>query len=240
MEEFLLDSSFFIIMIIFIQIIFLVLFIIIVRTIIMTIKRRLSNNFFKKSIVVNEVTSNNKIKKVYNDVSKGELSEFNIEDINDLKNFFYDIFVEFENAYNNLDYNKMKILSTKQLYNNYYTGINLNLKSGKKRIIKNIERKNVIIYELFSSMLKQTASVMIEVSYINYMQDKTGKVMSGNPVEKITEKFEVEFRKEFEKHDITECPTCGAEIIGNKCEFCRSYVKSEEFKINSIKRIIDK
>lgn len=201
------------------------------------------NKQFKENVVINTVKPGNKYKRIYKDVSNKELKEFNVVDINDLKDFFYGIFFEFETAYNSLDYNKMKILSTSQLFNNYYTGIDLNLKAGKKRIIENIERKNVVVYEFFSSMLKQTASVMIEISYLNYMRDKKGNVILGSSTDKITEKFEVEFRKEFREEfkekEITICPTCGASVVGNKCVYCRNIIKENEFKISSIRKIIE-
>ena len=39
--------------------------------------------------------------------------------------------------------------------------------------------------------------------------------------------------------DVIKCPNCGAGIVGNKCEFCRSILDNVEFKISSIKKIID-
>jgi len=57
----------------------------------------------------------------------------------------------------------MKLLSTKQIYQKYYTGISLDLKMGNKKVISNIERKNVVIFELDSTVAKQIASTMIEI-----------------------------------------------------------------------------
>lgn len=209
-----------------------------------SIKRKNNRNYFKNNIIVNKkIETNggkvNKYQRTYNDVSKEALQRFNTDDINSLKEYFYDMFLKFETAYNNLDYNMMKILSTKQLFQNYYTGMSLDLKVGKKKIISGIEKKKVIIFELDSTVAKQIASVMIEISYLNYTIDKNGYVVNGNRNQKITEKFEVMFRKDFEKKDVIECPNCGAEIIGNKCSFCRSTIKNIEFKISSIKRIVD-
>lgn len=209
-----------------------------------SIKRKTNRNYFKNNIIVNKkietkTGKGNKYQRTYNDVSKSDLEKFNTDDINVLKDYFYGMFLEFENAYNNLDYNMMKILSTKQLYQNYYTGMSLDLKVGKKKIISDIEKKKVIIFELDSTIAKQIASVMIEISYLNYTIDKNGYVISGSRNQKITEKFEVMFRKDFERKDITECPNCGAEIVGNKCNFCRSTIRNVEFKISSIKKIVD-
>lgn len=214
------------------------------RYIINSIKRRANRNYFKNNVVINpkvgtSIDNKDNCHRTYEDVSKEVLEKFNTEDINLLKDYFYDMFLSFENAYNNLDYNIMKILSTKQLYQNYYTGISLDLKAGKKKIISDIEKKKVIIFELDSTIAKQVASLMIEISYINYTIDKNGYVISGNRNQKITEKFEVVFRKDFEKKDVINCPNCGAEIVGNKCSFCRSTIKNVEFKISSIKKIID-
>ena len=214
------------------------------KTISNIIKRKSTHNYFKNNIVSNtnidEIGQGTKYQKTYNDVSKSDLAKFNTDDINALKDYFYDIFLDFENAYNNLDYNIMKILSTKRMYQNYYTGISLDLKSGNKRVIKDIERKKVVIFELDSTIAKQVASVMIEISYINYMMDKNGYISSGSRDNKATEKFEVVFRKDFnQKSEITKCPNCGAEVDGVRCSFCRSRIKNVEFKIDSIKKIVN-
>ena len=46
-------------------------------------------------------------------------------------------------------------------------------------------------------------------------------------------------RKEFERNPITRCPNCGANLKGNKCDYCKSKIKDVEFKISSIKKIVD-
>ncbi len=130
-----------------------------------SIKRKNNRNYFKNNIIVNKkIETNagkvNKYQRTYNDVSKEALQRFNTDDINSLKEYFYDMFLKFETAYNNLDYNMMKILSTKQLFQNYYTGMSLDLKVGKKKIISDIKKKKVIIFELDSTVAKQIASVI--------------------------------------------------------------------------------
>lgn len=217
---------------------------VVIRSIVQVFRRKGNYRYFKNNVVtINSSlnkSNNSKYQRNYNDVSKEKLDAFNVSDINDLKDYFYEIFVKFEKAYNNLDYNAMKMISTKQLFQNYYTGMNLNIKAGQKKIIDNIERKKVIIYELDSTIAKQTASIMVEISYITYTIDKNGFVISGNRDIPVTEKFEVEFRKEFEREIISNCPNCGAVIEGDKCAFCKSTIENNEFKISSIKRIIDK
>lgn len=223
------------------------IFWIIIKSIGKAIKKAATQKFFKNNVVV---TNSNVLEKNYSnlaslkkgeyvDISKEQLSEFNTEDLETFKDYFYKLFLKFENAYNNLDYNMMKTLSTKQLYQNYYTGITLDLEAGNKRIIDSIQKKKIIIFETFSSTAKQVVSAMIEISYITYMINKDGKIIKGSRDNKITEKFEVTFRKDFEKQDIQKCPNCGANVVGNRCEFCRTNVKNVEFRISNIKRIIE-
>lgn len=219
-------------LIIFVFVIRYYIIILIFKTVIQTIRNAKSKKiqqYFKSSVVSNST--------MYKDVTKNELQIFNTDDLDGLKDKFYSLFLKFENAYNNLDYSLMKTLSTNQLYQNYYTGISLDLENGKKRIIDEIEKKKVIIYSIDSTIAKQTVSAMIEISYLNYVINKDGYIVSGNRKSKITERFEVVFRKDFNREKIKNCPNCGANISGNKCEFCRTIIDNEEFKISSIKRI---
>lgn len=223
--------------------IFITIFLyIIIGKIINKFCRRKSHIYFKNNVVKNDNylanLKNKTNKNIFKDISSDILKTFNTDNIDSLKDFFYDMFYKFEIAYNSLDYNIMKTLSTKQLFNNYYTGITLDLKSGQKKVISDIERKEVIIYGLDSTIARQTACVMIEISYITYTIDKNGDIISGNRNKRITEKFDVTFRKVFEKEDIKKCPNCGATIVGDKCEYCRTTLQNVEFKISNIKKII--
>lgn len=223
------------------MIITILMFIFIIKIIITSIRRGMNCKYFRNNVVNTGAYNGDTtlVKNRYVDVKKDKLAMFNTDDINSLKKYFYDMFEKFEKSYNNLDYNIMKSLSTKQLYNNYYTGIKLDLNAGKKRIIEDIKKEKVVIYELDSTTIKQTASLYIEVSYINYIIDRSGKVISGSREDPMKEKFEVTFRKDFEKNDVTKCPNCGANVGGNICEYCRTPLNVSEFRISNIKRIID-
>ena len=180
-------------------------------------KRTKINSYFATNIV------DDRRKQDYEDVSKEVLNKMNISNIMDLKKHLYTIFEEFEYAIDQEDFKEMKRLSTPQNYNNYHTSMTLN--KDKKRYIKNIQRRSMIIFELDTTSVKQSASAMIEISY------------NSSPVTTTIEKFEVIFRKDYKK-DITNCPNCGAPLKGNKCEFCNSEIDTNDFKIHNIKKII--
>ncbi len=215
---------------------------IVVNIIIDTFRRNSIIKFFKDTVVLSKELQGDSTrgkKNFYIDVSKNKLDRLNVDDIAVLKDYLYDIFYRFETAYNDLDYGNMSNLATKQLFQKYYTGITLNLKVGRKKVINNINRENVIIYEVDSTSSKQMASAMICISYISYVTNKDGSLYSGNREKPITERFEVEFRKDFEQ-EVTNCPNCGAKLNGNKCDYCETVIGSNDFKISAIRRIEEK
>ena len=61
----------------------------------------------------------------------------------------------------------------------------------------------------------------------------------SNKDSKITESFEVIFRKNFGDDTPTNCPNCGAPISSEKCEFCNTVINNVDFRIASIKKIIN-
>ena len=222
---------------------FIFVWVTIIKIVFRIIKQTINIAFFKKSVIKNtddffkpnkEVTF-----KDFKDVDKDKLAIFDTDDINKLKDYFYEMFLNFENAYNTLDFNKMHDLLTNQLYQNYYTGLSLNMKYGEKKIVENVKKKNMLIYDIDSTSYKQVVCTIIEISYISYTTNKNCQIIKGSKEHPITEKFEVIFRKDFQKNPITKCPNCGATVINNICEYCRTTLKNEKFKIHSIRKIID-
>lgn len=224
-------------------ILFIFVWVTIIKIVFRIIKQTINMVFFKKSVIKNmdkffksskDVNANG-----FKDVSKNKLAIFDTDDINKLKDYFYEMFLNFENAYNTLDFNTMHDLLTNQLYNNYYTGLSINMRYGEKKIVENIKKKSMLIYDIDSTSYKQVVCTIIEISYISYTTNKNGQIIKGSKEKPITEKFEVIFRKDFQKESITKCPNCGATVINNICEYCRTPLKTEKFKIHSIRKIID-
>ncbi len=219
---------------------FIFIITVIMRAMISSVRRTNIHDEFKKNVINTFQTSaDGEVKFRHKDIKKEKLATFNTDNLEGLKDMFYNQFLQFEKAYNNLDYHTMRIVSTKQLYYNYYTGITLDLRAGDKRIIDDIERKNMIIYDLYSTQQKQEVFTEIEIEYINYVIDKKGNIKSGSRTEKIRERFEVVFRKDFEEENVRICPSCGARVVGNKCDYCRTIIDDVDFKISSIKKIVE-
>ena len=193
------------------------------------LKKKNNRNYFKDNVVTT--------KKDYKDINPSDLAGFDITDVSKLKVYLFDIFDRFEKAYNSLDYNTLYNLSTPDLYNKYHTNLVVNSKLDEKRIIEQVELKRMIIFSASSTEKQQRVISVIEMSYINYIQNSKGRILRGEPNKKITEKFEVEFIKSLNGTDSYRCPNCGANTSGTKCDYCKSTIECD-FKIDSIKKII--
>lgn len=219
--------------------------IIMIVLVITTIAKRTNNaKFFKQNVIVSNAAVGSKaFENNYKEVSKAQLSKFGIDDINDIKNYLYEIFYNFENAYNNLDLQEMKRYSYEQLCENYITGIKLDKKLGKKKVISDITKIETLLTQLDSTKHKQMATMIITINYLNYIVDKKGDLISGDRVSHITETFEVEFRKDRDENRPLNCPNCGGKIDSDDviCDYCSSPIgSSDEFRIYSIRKIISK
>lgn len=213
-----------------------------IKLIINECRRSYNRQYFKSNVRFNDlVVSPDKSSFVYHDIDKAKLSEFNTDNLLAFKDYFYQIFLNFENALNSMDYEMMKYLSSPQVFQNYHLGMKLDSERGIKRIIDNINRKEVIVYETLSSSVKQVVSVYIEIEYVNYVINNKGEVISGDRYKKITEQFEVTFKNDYSKDvDVKRCPTCGAPVTKSKCEYCRNPIPNSSFKICNIKRIVNR
>lgn len=202
-------------------------------------KRSITRSYFKENVITVSHDSQRLRRSLYKPLTNKEIEAYHINNVEAFKDMLFEIFKTFENAYNSLDYNMMKINSTSEIFNNYYTGISLDLKIGKKKVIEDVKRSSLIIYEMYSSNQKQIVSTVIEIAYKTYTLNKEGFVISGDRSRVISEKFEVIFRKNYEHEDLIKCPGCGATVTGTICEYCRTPIKLENYKISSIKKIVD-
>ena len=204
-----------------------------VRVIKENIRRTQNINYFASTIITNALNYR------YQDVSKAKLSEYNIDDIGSLKNSLFLLFERFEKAYNSLDINTMKQISTPELFEHYNTGIQLNIKDGKKKVIDDIKRKKIIVFSMNSTPSAQTIKALITISYITYIVGKDNYLITGSKENPIEESFEVTFQKTYHHENFTKCPTCGATVSGDICEYCRNTIKDTEFKISSIRKVLE-
>lgn len=171
----------------------------------------------------------------YKDVPKEQIKKYNIENLNDLKIEFYDTFLKFIEASNNLDLLKLKGLCSSHFFQNFQMGLNLENKKDKRRIIELINKKEIIIHKIRGNVGSEVYSVLINIDCLDYKIFNDGKILSGSKGNVIDKKYNIVFKKQ-SKVD-TVCLNCGAKLIKGKCPYCKTVFNDNKYKINSLKEV---
>ena len=209
------------------------------------IKKRQNKKEFKNTVIHKNGYINNgnyylnRIQDAYIDIDNYKLKDFDSNDLEALKLYFGSLFLEFEKAYNNIDYKTLYNLCTHSLYSLYSSDLNVKSKLCQKKTIDNVEIEKMVIYNSVKDEKEHKVYVMIRINSINYTQNAYGTVIAGNAYSKTSEEFIVTFIKMANiKDESVRCPNCGAMINSTKCEYCNTEFKQYDFKICSINKLV--
>ena len=106
-----------------------------------------------------------------------------------------------------------------------------------KTDIKDIKKNKILVYDLYKSDERQMLYAFIEITYVTYFISKEGKIVRGSE-KPIKERFDVTYTKKYSSEDVIKCPNCGNSVLGSTCSYCRTNLRNQDFKIDSIKRNI--
>ncbi len=205
------------------------------------IRKRKNKQQFKNSLIYKNNGRNyfNDIKDTYIDIDEYKLKHFDTNDLGALKNYFGNLFLEFEKAYNNVDYNTLYNICTRSLYNLYRSDLDVKTKLLQKKTIDNVVINKMVIYNSTKNEDEHKVYVMIAIDSINYLQNSNGKIIAGNAVNKIHEEFIITYVKQLKKDEkSSRCPNCGAMINSTKCDYCNTEFKEYDFRICSINKLV--
>lgn len=198
------------------------------------VKKNSNRKAFKKTLIQRE-----SVKDTYIDIDDYKLGYFDTNDLGTLKNYFGGLFLDFEKAINNIDYNTLYNICTPSLYELYSSDLKVNLKLGEKKFIEDPKIEKMVIYNTTKNKTEQIVSVMLRLESRNYTMNQSGRITSGNSLNPVHEEFIVNFIKKFKKdEESSRCPNCGAMIKNTKCEYCNTEYKQYDFRINSISKLV--
>lgn len=130
----------------------------------------------------------NTIKKNTNDIIVSQFENNDIKRIEqeyneNLKNMIYEIFCNLQMASMNFDYETLKRLLTDELYNSYYTSLEVLRNKSKRNIFKGFE----FINANFVEKLENNITIELKVKFYGYIVDiKNKEIIKGSKDEKIT------------------------------------------------------
>lgn len=180
-------------------------------------KKRYNNFFNFKDIDISKLT---------NIDSTLDISEFKIE--------AFDIYKNIQEAWMNFDNEKIRELTTDELYNMYSSQLEILKIKNQKNIMSNITKEDVKIIDVSYDDINKIISidVYLKVSCLDYViNEKTNKVVRGTKDRKLIIEYIVTFVKSSDNKE-AKCPNCGAPIEINGSNIC-SYCKSTLVKVSS-------
>lgn len=144
----------------------------------------------------------------------------------EFKNEAFNIYKDVQEAWMNLDDEKIRTLTTDELYNMYSMQLDTLRVKNEKNIMKEINLVTASLTNLKIENNIETATVIMTVNCYDYIVDSQNKVVRGNDKNKIEITYELTYIKSVGEK-VNKCPNCGAEINDDNsttCEYCRAII----------------
>ena len=145
-----------------------------------------------------------------------------------LKQKAFDIYKDIQYAWSNFDYDKLKLLTTDEIFNMYSSQLNTLEIKNQQNVMKDITKEDVKIVSAKEENGIITIESYLKVNCYDYVIDKkTNKVLRGTDKNKLEIEYLITLVKDVnsDNDNITKCPSCGAEVkmtARGKCSYCKS------------------
>lgn len=164
----------------------------------------------------------------YNDIEQSKINKIdpNIS-IEEFKKKAFNIYKDIQEAWMNFDTDKIRKLTTDEIYNMYSSQLETLKLKNQKNIMKNIEYVDAKIINITNVSGVITINVYLRVKVLDYVINvKTNKTVRGIDNARLDIEYNLTFVKsETDDKKIETCPNCGApvDIISSAtCPYCDS------------------
>lgn len=190
-------------------------------------------------IIVLVVISNNK--KLKQLIEKALASKLELLDVNAypeekrLEIEAFNIYKELQFAWMNFDEERIRKLTTDEMYNMYLMQLDTLKVKNQKNIMYDIRyiSSNIINREEVNG--QETITMNMQVSCYDFLIDtNTKKVVRGIGTKVNYYNYELTFVKTTDSKELDTCPQCGAPVEGNNsgvCEYCKSTLISTNYTL---------
>ena len=180
------------------------------------------------SSIDNNINISNNSNSNYQDIEQSKINEIdpNIS-IEELKNKAFNIYKDIQEAWMNFDTDKIRKLTTDEIYNMYSSQLETLKLKNQKNIMKNIEYVDAKIIDITNDNGVITINVYLRVKVLDYVINvKTNKTVRGRDNARLDIEYNLTFVKsETDNKKIETCPNCGApvDIVSSAtCPYCNS------------------
>ncbi len=149
-----------------------------------------------------------------------------------------EVFIKLQEAWTKRDWKTVRVFESEQLYNTHEAQLRRYGEQGRINVIDRINIAKSYICDYQDDGKTERVNIYFEVQMIDYIMDeKTNKVLNGNPNVRCFLKYNLEFirasglQTEDKQLSTTNCPNCGAptEVTSaGQCDYCRSVITHGE------------
>lgn len=200
-----------------------VIIIFIVIVIIVIISSKNNNNKFRGGSSSNISNTNS-----YHDIDINKIKEIDKDfDISKFKEDVYNIYKDIQVAWMNFDEDKIRSLTTDEVYNMYKSQLETLKLKKQKNIMKDFNLIDVKIIDIKKEKDVIEVKAYLNVTCYDYViKEETNEVVRGDSRHKINIKYELTFVKSASNNKKEEkCPNCGAKVdivSSSTCPYCNS------------------
>lgn len=182
----------------------------------------------------------------YDELSDADLTEHGLKNRKILETELFKILKNIQTARSKYDYDTLKYLCTKKMYNIYTSELEVLHEAKLGYNFYDYKLLESQIYSLTSDEKKINIKAAMKISCISYRLDAEGNLVDGSKKDRTIIIHELEFEKNIEQSEKEKnCPNCGAPIKRNvkgTCSYCNTIVDttSNEWVLAKNKVIAEK
>lgn len=176
------------------------------------------------------------------EVSEAVLSNCDIKNGNVLKKELFEKLDKLLVASTKADYKTIKSLCTPNMAKNYIDEVELLKKHKQIQIIKGVENVDSKIVRITKNHNNTTVTLLQKVELFDYIEDSTGKIISGNKKKKVEKAYKLVFVKDNVSGKVKgKCPNCGAnmkDLTATECEYCGTVIDDKKYDWYLVSKVL--
>ena len=164
----------------------------------------------------------------YKELSIDEIRKIDPDfNLGEFKNNAFNIYKDIQTAWMNFDREKIRELTTDEIYNMYCSQLDTLELKHQKNIMKDITLEDFRVTDIKKENDVITVTTNMKIKCYDYViKDKTKEVVRGTSKQKVVILYELTFIKSAsDTSSIVKCPNCGAKVDINSsatCPYCDS------------------
>lgn len=147
----------------------------------------------------------------------------------------FNIYKELQYAWMNFDEERIRKLTTDEMYNMYLMQLDTLKVKNQKNIMYDIDYVGSKIINRHEENGEETITINMQVSCYDFLIDtNTNKVLRGVANKLNFYSYELTFVKTIDDKELDICPRCGAPVDANTsgiCEYCKSTLVSDNYTL---------